>query len=340
MLRPLGTGEILDAGIKLYIRHWKVLMTCVVGIVLPVRIVSVLLVASANTKALDFNNGFQTNRTSETIDVTTGLVVAEAIVGVLVIVTSLLATAACFKAVADGWLGTPPAARRSLRYALGRLPALLVTFLAYALWFVLSFVVLLPGVGLGVAWFVVAGVALFVGWIWLVVAASLFVPAVMFERAIGFKALMRSIRLVRGRWWPTFATLLVGYLLAAVLGGIVETAVAVVPATLTDSDVALAVGNVVGSTLGAMITTPYTAAVVTLLYFDRRVRKEGFDLQLLAEGLGAERDPDAPLPAPLIEPAPTPEERAAAPYWPPPPGWKPPADGDSGSEWLPPKPAR
>src|SRR5213075_473162 len=125
--------------------------------------------------------------------------------------------------------------------------------------------------------------------------------------------------LVRGRWWATSATLLVGYLLVAVIGGIVEAAVVLLPSALTDSSLALAVGNVVGSTLGSLITTPYTAAVVTLLYFDRRVRKEGFDLQLLAEGLGAERDPDAPLPAPLIEPEVPPEVRAAAPYWPPPP---------------------
>jgi hypothetical protein len=40
--------------------------------------------------------------------------------------------------------------------------------------------------------------------------------------------------------------------------------------------------------------------VITLLYFDMRVRKEGFDLQLLADGLGTTRDPDAPLPAPVV----------------------------------------
>jgi hypothetical protein len=77
-----------------------------------------------------------------------------------------------------------------------------------------------------------------------------------------------------------------------------------------------------------VLTTPYSAAVVTLLYFDLRVRKEGLDLQLIAEGADVTRDPDAPLPAPLVADEYTPEERAQAPYWPPPPGWRPaPATG-------------
>ena len=75
--------------------------------------------------------------------------------------------------------------------------------------------------------------------------------------------------------------------------------------------------------MGSVLTTPYSAAVVTLLYFDLRVRKEGLDLQLIAEGAGVVRDPDAPLPAPLVAEEYTPEERAQAPYWPPPPGWRP-----------------
>ena len=45
--------------------------------------------------------------------------------------------------------------------------------------------------------------------------------------------------------------------------------------------------------VGCAITYPYVTAIVTILYFDQRVRKEGLDLQLMAEGLGVERDPDS-----------------------------------------------
>ena len=79
-----------------------------------------------------------------------------------------------------------------------------------------------------------------------------------------------------------------------------------------------------GYTISFAISTPYLVTVLTILYFDQRVRKEGFDLQLMAEGLGVARDPNAPIPEPLRAPVYTPEQRAAAPYWPPPPGWQPP----------------
>ena len=42
----------------------------------------------------------------------------------------------------------------------------------------------------------------------------------------------------------------------------------------------------VGSLLVSLFTTPFIAAVTTLVYFDLRVRKEGFDLALLAERMG------------------------------------------------------
>ena len=40
------------------------------------------------------------------------------------------------------------------------------------------------------------------------------------------------------------------------------------------------------NTLSSLITLPLFAAVLTIIYFDLRVRKEGFDLQLLARGVG------------------------------------------------------
>jgi hypothetical protein len=43
----------------------------------------------------------------------------------------------------------------------------------------------------------------------------------------------------------------------------------------------LAVGQIVGS----MVTVPFVAIVAILLYYDGRIRQEGFDLQLMAADL-------------------------------------------------------
>jgi hypothetical protein len=94
------------------------------------------------------------------------------------------------------------------------------------------------------------------------------------------------------------------------------------------------------------------------VYFDLRVRKEGLDLQLIAEGTGVERDPDAPLPAPFAAggrvergpggerywsptPAPTPTPTQETPAWPPPeaPPWRGAAEEPTPGGWLPPRAA-
>jgi hypothetical protein len=322
-LRPLGVGEILDAGIKLYVRHWKPLMICVAGIVLPVQILSVLVMASIDSSSLDT---FGSGSTPATGDTASGAEIAAVIAVALASgLSTLLATAACFKAVSDAWLGATPEAGRSLRFGARRLPALIG----------LSIVM---GAGL-----VLAFIALIIPSIWLFVSWSLAVPVLLFERVGAFKALRRSFSLVRRRWWATFGALLVGYLLASIVAGIVQLIPeGIASGVANDSVVAEAIAAVVGGTVSAMISTPYTAAILTLLYFDQRVRKEGFDLQLLADGLGTARDPDAPLPAPLVGPEYTEEQRAAAPYWPPPPGWVPPDPSPPAEErqwWKDPAPA-
>jgi len=301
-LRPLGIGEILDAGIKLFLRHWRTLVLSVVGLILPVQILSALVTASVAPEQFDL--------TSDETGVSEGeeaeFLIGQGVIAVLSGVSILLATAVCFKAVADAYLGVEPDWRRSLRFAVRRLWGLIGLGILTAL-----------AVGLGT-------IALIVPGIWLFVSFSVAVPALLLERIGPWKAMGRSFRLVRGRWWPTAGALLVGYLLIGILGALVSGVILVVPSLLAEDNTLVgALGAVVGGTVGSALTTPYSAAVVALLYFDLRVRKEGLDLQLIAEGAGVERDPDAPLPAPLAEDLYTPEERARAPYWPPPPGWRP-----------------
>jgi hypothetical protein len=303
-LRPLGIGEILDAGIKLFLRHWRTLVLSVVGLILPVQILSALITASVAPEQFDFTtteSGVEAGEEAE-------FLVGQAVIILLTFVSVLLATAVCFKAVADAYLGATPDWRRSLRFAVRRLGGLLGVGVLGGLLVALGFLaVIIPG-------------------IWLAVAFAVAVPALLLERVGPVAALRRSFRLVRKRWWPTAGVLVVGYLLIGIIGALVQGVVMIVPSLLADGNTFVgALGSVVGGTLGSALTTPYSAAVVTLVYFDLRVRKEGLDLQLIAEGADVQRDPDAPLPAPLVADEYTPEERAQAPYWPPPPGWTPPS---------------
>jgi hypothetical protein len=71
-----------------------------------------------------------------------------------------------------------------------------------------------------------------------------------------------------------------------------------------------------------MLTTPAVAAFAIVLYIDLRVRKEGFDLYLLAQRLGVE--PTEAGAQALLPPQPAVyADGEQPPFWPPPPGWKP-----------------
>ena len=326
-LRPLGLGEILDVGIKLYLRHWRPLMACVVWVVLPVQVISVLITLSIAPEQLRFGSTSGTGVTADEVD---AFLASQGVIAILQAVVYVLATAACFKAVADAYIGGTPAARRSLGFAARRLPALLLLSIVAGVALVLAFIALIvPGIWLAVAW-------------------SLAIPVLLFERVSPFGALGRSHRLVKGRWWKVAVTIMIGVLLVSFLGGVMQGILLAVPTLLVeDNEAVAAFATVVANTIGSVITTPFTAAVVALIYFDQRVRKEGFDLQLLADGLGEEGEPRMPLPAAaLLEPEVTAAERAAAPYWPPPPGWKPPEPAAEEppapppGSWQPPQPPR
>jgi Membrane domain of glycerophosphoryl diester phosphodiesterase len=296
-VRPLRLAELLDAALKLYARNWRVLCACVAGIVLPLQILSVVALLALAPDQLDPATA-DTSIAATTDD--PALLAAEFAIAALQGLTFLLVAGACFKALTDARAGVEPTARGSLAFFRPRLAALLGLFVLYTL-----------GVTLGAFAFFFPGV-------WLAIAWSLAVPALMAERLGATQALTRSFRLVQGRWWSVFGTLLLGVLLVAIVSTVVE-GLLVSPALVSDgSDAVAAAATVFAGTIGGILTAPFTAAVVTLVYFDQRVRKEGAEPPATFAG--------EPAPAPL-DPFGRPVEPAAGTRWLPPEPPAPPSAG-------------
>ena len=308
-LRPLSVGEILDVAIKLCVRNASTMFAIVLVVVVPTQVLSALVDVSA-TGGVISGTGAEADVEDEEVATVVGGVVA---VVALALLGYMLATAACFKAVADAYLGGEPAWRSSLAFAARRLHSVLwVSVLIGVLATLAAIPLILPAVWLFVAWTVA-------------------VPALLSEDARGLSALRRSFRLVRRRWWPTFGVVVLGGLLvsvvSAVLGGVIGAL-----SLVAESEAATVAASTVANIVAYALTTPFYAAFITVLYFDLRVRKEAFDLQLLAERIGVEPgEARAPArPAPPAAPAPAPASADdEPPFWPPPPGWKPRADGSS-----------
>jgi hypothetical protein len=156
--------------------------------------------------------------------------------------------------------------------------------------------------------------------IYLAIAFTVAVPALLSEDLRGSRALARSRRLIKGRWWPTLGLVVLGGLLTGVVNSaLVALAVGVAAEGANANTVLGFTVSTTATIIAKAITTPFTAAYVTVLYFDLRVRREAFDLQLLALQVGV--DPPGGGPGLLVPPPPEPSEQP--PFWPPPPGWKP-----------------
>ena len=265
-LRPLGVGETLDVSIKVYLKYFWTFIKIVVFIVVPVGLLNLLIVASTLPDAAIAVDG-QLLMPSE--DALQRFFAGSAITAILGAIAGLVATGAIFKAIAEAYLGKQPGAGESLGFAARRLHSLLWVTLLFGL-----------AVGIGLLLLIIPGVYLGVAW-------SVMIPALMLENQLGTKAHRRSYNLVSGRWWPTFGTVFLGWFLipgiiGAVIGFIMQAAV-IANATSPMAVVSLTtLTNIVTN----IITTPMQAAVLVVLYFDLRVRKEGFDLQLLAERMG------------------------------------------------------
>ena len=109
-------------------------------------------------------------------------------------------------------------------------------------------------------------------------------PAVMVEHARPIQAMARSVVLVRPRFWPVMAIGVGSGLVATFLANILATPFSIA---------ALAVGYrwgwilaAIGAIVPALLTTPFVSVLATLVYFDLRIRNEGFDLQMIAAELG------------------------------------------------------
>jgi glycerophosphoryl diester phosphodiesterase family protein len=291
-LRPLSIGEILDAGFRLMRQRFGTLLACVLVPMVPLSIVGTIVIASTVDGAFDVN---ATTTTSDTGTMLAGYGADLLLEGA----AAALAVAACFKVISAAYLGERATAGSSLRYGLSRFLPLMVAYVA--IWVPIIVVAAFGRLILPLA------LAVFLAVKW-----SVAFPAVVAERAGPLKAMRRSWQLTKGFWWRTFATLLVIGLLALVIWVALIVGLTAAIASGSDmSELAYAATVTAMTVIAFAIIYPLVSAILTVIYYDLRVRAEGFDLELLARGVGADTSrfesaperPDAGLPSPAPMPA-------------------------------------
>lgn len=124
--------------------------------------------------------------------------------------------------------------------------------------------------------------------VWLYVVLT-FVPVVIVVERLGIRAAVRrSFTLVKGAFWRTLGILLLTGFLASIVSNVLATpfsfagalGLGLLESNPTLAGIVYAAAVSLGSTVGLVLAVPFLAAVVALLYIDRRIRLEGLDVAL------------------------------------------------------------
>jgi len=250
VLRPLSTGEVLDVSFGLYrALFFPLVMVAAVSRAIPLVMSLYLQPGNIDQDPMAGMN-MLVNRWP--------LFMASLVLG---LVANAFAVASTTSLVSAAYLGHAITPKTALARAAGVIPQLIIVSFLFAI-----------SVGLGLLVLIVPGVILWCG----LVLGSV---ALILEQPVGpIDAMSRSWELTKGFRGKVFVTMFVAYLflliptmivgVVAGIGAFVGTWPPMVTAVLTG--------------ILQIFAYPFLYVVYTVLYYDLRVRKEGYDLELLA----------------------------------------------------------
>jgi hypothetical protein len=273
--------ELLDELFRLYRRHFALIIGVALLVALP-GLVWQLLTGSYKLTAASYANLFSTPAgggpptfSGQQFSSLSGTYALAGLGGLILLPFSV---GAVYRAVTDVALGRPATVAVVLRETLNRYFPLLGLIGLVFVFFIVWIIALVIGGRL----LVLPGIAVFCAGVYLGVRWTLAVAAMMAEDLGPIRGLRRSWNLVRGQWWRTFGILLLVIIMQSVIGYALGFLFGLIAVAVTSGDVQLAVVAVGSTILGALVS-PITTIAVVLLYFDLRVRKEGLDLDQLAQ---------------------------------------------------------
>jgi glycerophosphoryl diester phosphodiesterase family protein len=120
---------------------------------------------------------------------------------------------------------------------------------------------------------------------------SLAVPACMLEQMPVGTALNRSWRLTRNSFWRIFLVFLLTAIINVVLGLVLSLPGQLYASVVHHGATLGVVLQEIGSFIAGVIASPIYTIAIALIYYDQRVRKEAFDLQLMMEAVGLQPQP-------------------------------------------------
>jgi len=264
---PMDLGTLLDRTFKIYFRNIKLLLGIVGVSYLPLLVFGIFF-------AIFFNFFDESITASEDIVGPVIILFAGAFGFIILYWLSMTfaAAATCF-AVSKRYLGEPVGVMESFRHVSTRLGPLLVAQLIVGL---------IVGVG--------ALLCLLPG-LFLLVAYAIVIPVMTLENVSSEDGRTRAWDLLKNyRWMTVGILLLLGFISAGLSMG-VSMFFQVGGLVLQGSEnsemlmVIMMILSQLGSMAASILVMPLNGIATTLLYYNARIREEGFDLEMLAENI-------------------------------------------------------
>jgi hypothetical protein len=268
-MRPLSVGDILDETLVIYKRQFVAFITLTGVVVVPTALLTLVMLGLLSLVSGSLDSGAVTPEAGIMLGV--GAVAFTLPVTLVTLIGRLLAGVVAVKVSADILLGRPVDIWESYRLAIKRLGPLTLAGL------LVSIVTGAAGLCFPVA-------------IFFALSWGLIIPVIVLENPGGVEAMRRSWNLMRGRRWQLLVCTMVIGVIASILVGIpvalfamvagVWMAVSASSLTTPGGPLVIQVGQVVFQALGETLFLAIGYIIMTRFYFDARVRKEAFDLEL------------------------------------------------------------
>jgi hypothetical protein len=261
----MTTGVLLDRAFRLYTSNFSLMLGITAAAYVPFYLIMVIIESRVGVNVQTPSGGLST------------LLFQIVFMILWASIAFPIASGAATYAISERYLGNEVTIGEALRLALSRFWTLSIAQITATIRVLFGFLLLIvPGI------------------LWML-SYALIVPAVLIEGQNATPSLRRSRDLVKGHRGKVFCVMFIVNLLQ----GILALGVSMVSGMIFSSDSAGgAVLNSAMNNLLSIFLTPLGIVATILLYYDMRIRKEGFDLEMLSRAITPNAESVAAVPTP------------------------------------------
>jgi hypothetical protein len=259
----MTTGVLLDRAFRLYTSNFSLMLGITAAAYVPFYLIMVIIESRVGVNVQAPSGGLST------------LLFQIVFMILWASIAFPIASGAATYAISERYLGNEVTIGEALRLALSRFWTLSIAQITATIRVLFGFLLLIiPGI------------------LWML-SYALIVPAVLIEGQNATPSLRRSRDLVKGQRGKVFCVMFI----INVLQGLLALGVSMISGMIFNSDSGSgAVLNSAMNNLLSIFLTPLGIVATILLYYDMRIRKEGFDLEMLSRAITPDAESVAAAP--------------------------------------------